>query len=303
MLLSKEKKGNITIYHVDTVIQDNKLEKLKNTFVKPSQITLIINDDADVYSKEGKLLLKFRKNQLTKSIIETFYENIINFALNTTTNRGSTTGSKHKNVRNNPKTMTNIIGFYDKLSPIQKFLMVKQHKKIPCQIRETRFNMDYPEKYKKLLPLINEIDKHYKKLIPKSYEMQIKKANQTPFRIGNTSFTTITTNVNFQTAMHTDTGDDKDGFGNLTVIENGKYDGGETCFPQYGIGVNVRSEDILFMDVHQLHGNLPIKKIDPDAKRLSIVCYLRIKIWEKTKGVTKKFMIKHNKTIKNLRKK
>ena len=303
MILSKEKKGNITIYHVDKVIQDNKLEKLKNTFVKPSQITLIINDDADVYSKEGKLLLKFRKNQLTKSNIETFYENIINFALNTTTNRGSTTGSKHKNVRNNPKTMTNIIGFYDKLSPIQKFLMVKQHKKIPCQIRETRFNMDYPEKYKKLLPLINEIDKHYKKLIPKSYEMQIKKANQTPFRIGNTSFTTITTNVNFQTAMHTDTGDDKDGFGNLTVIENGKYDGGETCFPQYGIGVNVRSEDILFMDVHQLHGNLPIKKIDPDAKRLSIVCYLRIKIWEKTKGVTKKFMIKHNKTIKNLRKK
>lgn len=303
MILSKEKKGNITIYHVDKVIPENKLEKLKNTFVKPSQITLIINDDADVYSKEGELLLKFRKNQLTKQNIDTFYENIISFALNTTTNRGSTTGSKHKNVRNNPKTMTNIIGFYDKLSPIQKFLMTKQHKKIPCQIRETRFNMDYPEKYKKLLPLINEIDKHYKKLIPKSYEMQIKKANQTPFRIGNTSFTTITTNVNFQTTMHTDTGDDKDGFGNLTVIENGKYDGGETCFPQYGIGVNVRSGDILFMDVHQLHGNLPIKKIDPDAKRLSIVCYLRIKIWEKTKGVTKKFMIKHNKTIKNLRKK
>jgi hypothetical protein len=56
------------------------------------------------------------------------------------------------------------------------------------------------------------------------------------------------------------------------------------------------------MDVHQWHGNLPMKKIDKDAIRLSIVCYLRYNIWVKTKGKSKEFMIKHNKTIKNLRK-
>jgi hypothetical protein len=132
---------------------------------------------------------------------------------------------------------------------------------------------------------------------------QKRKANQTFFKIANTSFTTVTTNINFQTTMHTDKGDDEEGFGNLTVIEDGKYTGGETCFPQYGIGVDVRTNDILFMDVHQIHGNLHIHFENKDVKRLSIVCYLRKNLWEKTKNKTKKFMIKHNQTLKNLRKK
>ena len=103
-------------------------------------------------------------------------------------------------------------------------------------------------------------------------------------------------------AMDKDKGDDAEGFGNLAVIEKGKYTGGETCLPQYGIGVDVRNNDILYMDVHEWHGNLPIKLIDKNATRVSNVCYLRYNIWEKTKHKTKKFMIKHNKTIKNLRK-
>jgi hypothetical protein len=66
--------------------------------------------------------------------------------------------------------------------------------------------------------------------------------------------------------------------------------------------VDVRTGDVLYMDVHEAHGNLPIILLDKDAKRLSIVCYLRKKIWENTKNKTKKFMLKHNKTIKNLKK-
>jgi hypothetical protein len=197
--------------------------------------------------------------------------------------------------------MTNIIGYFDKLSPKQKELMRIQGKKINVTARETRFNMDYPEKFKELLPLIKEIDIYYKKYIPENYSKQIKKAKQTFFRIPTTSFTTLTTNVNLQTTVHLDRGDDNDGFGNLAVIENGKYTGGETCFPQYGIGVDVRTNDILYMDVHEAHGNLPIILEEPDAKRLSIVCYLRKSVWQQTKGKTKKFLISHNKTIKNLR--
>ena len=73
--------------------------------------------------------------------------------------------------------------------------------------------------------------------------------------------------------------------------------------PQYGIGVNVRTGDILFMDVHEWHGNLPIHLEEKDAKRLSVVCYLRHNIWEKTKNKTKKFMVEHNKTVRKLRSK
>ena len=300
MIIDKAKKGNIMVYHVDKNIDDNKMESVLNTYVKPSQIDFIIDHDADVYTADNKLLLRFRKGKLSSTNVSDFYNNIIKFAKHTTSNRGSTSGSKKKNVGDNPKIMSNIFGFFDKFSPSQKALLSKKGKKI-LEARECRFNMDNPENYKKTLPLIKEIDKLYERYIPEHYNKQRKKANQTNFKIQGTCFTTVTTNVNFQTTIHTDKGDDVEGFGNLAVIESGKYTGGETCFPQFGIGVDVRTGDILFMNVHEPHGNLPVKKIDNDAIRLSIVCYLRYNVWLKTKNKTKKFMITHNKTIKHLR--
>lgn len=304
MIDKKEKKGNITIYYVKKDYADDKLSKVLNRKLKRSDIKTIIDDDADVYNEEGKLLIRFRKNKLKKDNIEDFYDNVIKFATLSTTNRGSASGSKSKNIYDNPKIMTNIIGYFDKLSPIQKFAFKNKGIKLPkLTVRETRFLIDYPEKFQKLVPLIKEIDKFYEEYIPENYGKQKKKATQTPFRIGNTAFTTITTNVNYQTTVHTDKGDDAEGFGNLVVIERGKYKGGETCLPQYGIGIDVRTGDVLYMDVHEAHGNLPIELETKDAKRLSIVCYLRKNIWEQTKGKTKKFMERHNKTLKKITRK
>jgi len=301
MIEKKEKKGNVTIYHVSKDYDDSKLNKVLNRKLKRSDIKDIIDDDADVYTTEGKLLLRFRKNVINSNNIDDFYDNVIKFAITPTSNRGSASGSKTKNIYENPKIMSNIIGYFDKLSPKQKATIRNAgHKKPSLSVRETRFLIDYPEKYKKLIPLIKQIDTFYKKLVPDNYAKQKKKANQTPFKIADTAFTTITTNVNYQTTVHTDKGDDDEGFGNLVVIEKGKYKGGETCFPQYGIGVDLRTGDIIFMDVHQPHGNLPIELENKDAKRLSIVCYLRKNIWHQTKGKTKKFMERHNSTMRKI---
>jgi hypothetical protein len=302
MIYKKEKKGNITVYWVKKDFDDSKLSTVDNTLLKRNQIKDIIKDDADVYTEDGKLLIRYRKNKLSKQKIKEFYDNVIKFAQSKTTNRGSASGSKSKNVYDNPKIMTNIIGYFDKLSVRQKYKFKTMKLKTPSiAVRETRFVQDYPEKYKKLIPLIEEIDTYYKKLVPDNYAKQRKKANQTPFRIANTAFTTVTTNVNYQTAVHTDKGDDDEGFGNLTVIEDGRYTGGETCFPQYGIGIDIRTGDVAYMDVHQSHGNLKIDHVDKEAKRLSIVCYLRRGIWEKTKGKSKKFMERHNKTMRKIK--
>jgi len=304
MLIKKEKKGSVTIYYVDKDIPDDKAETLKNKKVSAKNIKLIIRDDADVYDNTtGELVAKFRKEQLNKEHVDLFYDNIIKFAKNVTSNRGSTSGSKSMNVGDNPKIMSNIFGYFDGFSPSQKLIFKKKGMKTPLAVRETRFNAESPEKYKKTVPLIQEIDEQYEKLVPDKYKLQKKKANQTPFRIANTAFTTITTNVNFQTTIHKDAGDDPDGIGNLTVIERGKYTGGETCLPQYSIGIDVRTQDVLFLNVHLWHGNLPIHKKTPDAIRLSIVCYLRVTLWEKTKGKTRKFMERHVKTLKNLKQK
>ena len=57
----KRKKGDLTIYHVDKLITDDKMETLKNTYVKPSQIKLTII--MSIHKMEN--LLRFRKDKLT----------------------------------------------------------------------------------------------------------------------------------------------------------------------------------------------------------------------------------------------
>lgn len=300
MIIKKETIDGIPVYHVGKNFDDAHMADRMNTYVEKSDIKDIIDDDADVYTEDDKLLLRFRKKTIPKEKYELFYDNVIDFAENVSSNRGNATGSNKRNVRDNPKVMSNIFGYFDRWSPSQKVIFRNAGVKPIVDVRECRFNRDYPDKYKKTIPLIQEIDKLYKKLTPVHYKFQRKKANQTYFKIPGTSFTTITTNINFQTTIHCDKGDDIEGFGNLAVIENGKYTGGETCFPQYGIGVNVRSGDVLFMDVHQPHGNLPINKKTEETTRLSIVCYLRNNVWLRTKNKTKRMFDKHNKTIKNL---
>ena len=281
------------VVYVSKKYTNEEMEKMKNTFVKESHIDKIFDQDIDVYSKEsGRLLLKFRKKVLREEETNAFYEATYDFTKKAVSgNRGSASGSLNKNVRYNPRVQSAILGYFDRWAPKQK-LQLKYVSSIP-EVRETRFSLENPEKFKETFPLIRSINKEYKKLLPKYFKAQNKKAKTTLFKIPQTAFTTITTNVNFQTSIHKDIGDDIEGFGNLVVIERGNYKGGETCMVQYGIGVNVRQGDILFMDVHEWHGNLPLKLKNKASVRMSIVCYLRTKLWERTKKMTMKNKKEH----------
>jgi hypothetical protein len=297
MIVKKEKKGNVMVYIVREDKTESEMEKRANSKLTESdrKKMTIIDHDADVFIENpdgtpGKLLIRFRKNKLIKANIDAFWDNVIQFARKVTSNRGSASSSKIKNVGANPKIKSNIIGYFDSLSPAQKYALRNAGIKLDSAARETAFIRDHPDRYEKLIPLVKEIDQYYEKYAPEYYAKQRKKADQTHFKIRGTSFTTITTNVNFQTSLHKDKGDDSDGFGNLAVIERGEYSGAETCFPQFGVGVDCRTGDVLFMDVHYWHSNLPMKKISKDAERLSIVCYLRWRLWEITKGKTLKQM-------------
>ena len=285
---------------VSKIKTDEEMDLLKNTRIHKGMIKQIINEDAEIYTESGELLLKFKKNVLSGG--QDFYKNVKPFMdKHPSTNRGSVSGGIKMNVKDNPKIKTAILGYFDKWSPKQKFLFKKLGMKVPIEVRETMYNVDEEEKYKLIVPFIKQVDTLYKKYIPDKYKKQREKADETEFKIEGTAFTTVTTNINFQTTIHKDTGDDEDGFGNLSVIEHGSYEGGETCFPQYGIGVNVREGDILLMNVHEWHGNLPIKLKGKNVERLSVVCYLRKNIWLRTKNKTKKFRDKHNKTLRGLR--
>ena len=193
----------------------------------------------------------------------------------------------------NNQVASNPIGYYE---------AGKNFADLPCRL--THFTRTNFEKYKEGLPFIQKIDSLFNKLVPNAYEKQLERANIKPhLKIPETCFSTVTINRNFRTAMHRDAGDFKEGFGNLTVIEEGHYHGGYTVFPQFGVAINLRNNDFVAMDVHQWHANTEIYETDEDKElnkniissfsdnpevgtaglyqkytRISFVCYLREKI-------------------------
>lgn len=324
MIIKKEKKDGITILYVRANIDAKALESQMGKQIKTSAIHNILKEDTDVYVLEkedavgkeeedgekgkeeekgkGKLLLRFRKALISKDMCNDFYNAVIECARTKTSNRAAFQGViGAREAKKNKYVMSNIFGFMDGWAPSQKKVFTKAGDAIlKPDIRMTRFNMYSPDKYTKTLPFLHVVDSFYKRLVPDCYAKQYAKAAQIRgFTIDDTAFTTITLNLNHPSRLHTDKGDDDEGFGNLSVIEHGgKYTGGETCFPRYGLGADVRTGDILFMNVHEPHCNLPIQYSTNDAERLSIVCYLRKNIWIKGKVMTRKKRALHNATVK-----
>ncbi len=193
----------------------------------------------------------------------------------------------------NNQVASNPIGYYE---------AGKNFADLPCRL--THFTRTNYEKYNQGLPFLKKIDSLFKRLIPDAYQRQLDRANTKPhLKIPKTCFSTVTINRNFRTALHRDAGDFKGGFGNLTVIEQGKYHGGYTVYPQYGVAVDLRKNDFVAMDVHEWHSNTPIYETEEDKEynatiesdfkdnpevgtaglyqkytRISFVCYLREKI-------------------------
>ena len=212
----------------------------------------------------------------------------------------------------NNQVASNPIGFYES---------GKNFADLPCRL--THFTRTNFEKYNNGLPFIQHIDKLFKKLIPDAHNRQLIRSNVKPhLRIPNTCFSTVTINRNFRTAMHKDAGDFREGFGNLTVLERGKYHGGYTIFPQYGVAIDLRKNDFVAMDVHQWHCNTPLYETEEDKiynesltpafkdnpevgtagiyekyTRISFVCYLREKILSCPDNIDPRFLTKsgHNK--------
>ena len=66
MIVKQEKRGTVTIYYVDKDYDHTALQKVLNKQLTRNQINYVIDHDADVFNKDGKLLLRFRKQKLNK---------------------------------------------------------------------------------------------------------------------------------------------------------------------------------------------------------------------------------------------
>jgi hypothetical protein len=264
------------IINVNPILTDKQADKLQGTLLPESSYNLLIDYDADVYcAVTGECIAKFRKKIIPKNIANNAYLNLLK-AAGVSQNRGIASGKKRTKLRadgvisNTPKAApvnSGIIGYFDK-NPRTPY----------C--RQTAFNQNDFDKFKKAYPIIKYVDSKYAELMPKHYKKQREIADQTTqdFVIKNTAFTTVTVNKNWQTAVHKDAGDFEEGFGNLVVLRKGLYKGGYFVVPKWGVAFDMQNLDLLLVDVHQWHGNTEITKIDEDATRISLVMYYRKKM-------------------------
>jgi hypothetical protein len=277
-------------------------------------------DDVAAGKPRRKLLLKFRKNVFTPEQVQVGWDAFRLLAI-PSRNRGAAAGpidlkgvywsrrkpvettgwstrymqdGKPSKMRVNNVVASGVIGNYEKTPFLGQ----------PC--RMTGYTRRGLKQYLHGIPFIEAIDAEFKALVPEAHKKQKAAVSKKPmYQISDTAFSTLTVNMNFRTALHKDAGDYQDGFGNLSVIEWGKYHGGETLLPQYGVGVNLRTGDFVALDVHQWHCNAPMHETKEDAEfnktlpdirtrdaetgvvgsqeryqRISFVCYFREKLSE-----------------------
>lgn len=318
---------------------DEAFDKNQGTLFDTTGIT-IYNEDVDVYGlahaddvaagkPARKLLAKFRKAVFTPAQVQVGWDAFRLLAI-PSRNRGAAAGpidtkgvywSKRKPVdirgwqakymQNGVKSKmivnnvvaSGVIGNYEKTPFLGQ----------PCRL--TGYTRRGLKNYLHGIPFLEAIDRQFKSLVPDAHKKQLAAVSKKPmYQISKTAFSTLTVNMNFRTALHKDAGDYGEGFGNLSVIEWGRYHGGETMFPRFGVGFNLRTGDFIAMDVHEWHVNAPIHETKEDRafnkslpdirtrdqktgvagsqelyQRLSFVCYFREKISECVEKDTKDY--------------
>ena len=331
---AREIKEKVRVLELKPKLTIDQIKAREGTYFTEKDADLILDEDADVYginpeTGEKKLLARFRKHVLPNHLVKTGWEAFYQTAA-ASRNRGAAAGpinlespywtarkpteivnwsaryiqdGKVSKMRVNNNVYSSVLGFFEQ-TPFMG---------LPCRL--TSYTQKYFKNYQHGLPFIYAIDACFKKLIPDKHKLQLNAAaSKSAYQIGKTAFSSVTINRNFRTALHMDDGDFKEGYGNLSVIERGKYSGGSTIFPQYGIGFNVRTGDFLAMDVHEWHCNTEMRETEDEKSfnkglpkihfedaatgtmgsekpftRISFVCYLREKLRKCDEKKTKEY--------------
>lgn len=327
-------KEKVKMLVLEPKMTNDEIKARQGTYFTDKDIDTLIKEDTDIYgldpaTGEKKLLAKFRKNVFSKDAIRQGWEAFCQTAA-PSRNRGAAAGpiqlksaywkkrkpteitrwsakyvqdGKVSKMRVNNNVFSSVLGFFE-TTPFMG---------LPCRL--TSYTQRYFKQYKHGIPFIQSIGNVFKQLVPDAHNRQYKRASSKKFyQIPGTPFSSVTINRNFRTALHMDDGDFREGFGNLSVIERGWYQGGYTMFPRYKVGFDLRTGDFIAMDVHEWHCNTEMTESKEDAEknkklgrihmddlttgtlgsekrftRISFVCYLREKLVNCKESETKKY--------------
>jgi len=261
-------------------LSDKKLQQTLGQFAEKKHYDQVIDEDCNCYDVYGRPVLFLRKNYIDGPVLYDAYKNLEK-AATPTSNRTASSGGDRKNTINQLGQKTKSLQVYDKKtgkvvkdrSGIVGYYDRSGHYNF-C--RTTAFTIYQKEKFEKAMPLIETVDRGFKEIVPDRYKKQkgMVLATDPNYRIGDTAFSTITVNKDYRTAFHTDQGDYPEGFGNLVAYCK-DIEPVFLVLPKFKVAVNLNTNDLLLVDVHQIHGNTKIIKKSPNGVRLSFVMYYR----------------------------
>jgi hypothetical protein len=254
--------------------------------------TIVSDEDTEVFKPDGSLLLRYIKRAVPENLYAPARA-ALHSAASGTFNRGLAAGiiTDHEKQlagripHGYVKTSTNrirrikadgsvsttteaipvfsgIAGYFDRTA-----------RRPFC--RQTRFNAAEADHFEQAKPFIRRVNDLFRQHVPDRHAAQARMAERTSpeFVIDGTVFTTLTVNLNWRTAVHQDAGDLREGFGVMCAIAHG-FEGGFTVWPQFRVGCDLQSGDIVFADVHEWHANTPIRPV-ARWQRLSCIFYYR----------------------------
>lgn len=271
-------------------------------FLPDGAVSLILDHDADVYDFEtGEPIVLFRKNVLSTRSVKTAFAKLLPL-VRPSFNRGAAAGSlgvstgERMPVQSIRHEKEIVQSGYSRFSPKLKNGQVSKTSYSRRSLssilgnfertvrtpycRQTAITQEHLADFQMVYPLFREVSDVFRVLLPNRWQAQKDICDKThpAWILPGTVFSTITANRTWQTALHRDAGDYHPGFGVLSAMQAGDLGGCYFCLPEWDVGVDMRSGDVMLCDVHQLHANTPIHKGQLQAERLSLVFYYRTKM-------------------------
>lgn len=272
-----------------SVVPEEEVAKLSGQLLDERHYDHLIDYDCDVLKPDGSFLLRYRRNVLPLDQCVVAAKALRN-AAKPTKNRGTAAGrpepkanevitSKNRVQRvladgslsattEAKQVNSGVVGFFN-ANPRMPY----------CRL--TSFALENPANFKAAMPLLRSASERFKELMPDRFAAQMAYIRKThpDFIIHGTGFTTFSVNRNWQTATHKDAGDLKEGFGVMTALRSGMFEGCYTVFPAFRVAFDMRTRCIALADVHEWHGNTPFKAAPgAEYERLSLVMYYREKM-------------------------
>jgi hypothetical protein len=283
MCIGKPDLGGSRMYALQLIPQiersDAEVASLRNTFANPVHYDYMIEEDAVIFSPEGRVLARLVTNCLSESLV-------------------AATAAQFIKVRGDASGRPSVVGKDSMMYRLRKDGTMGHTKEVPPEIiaemraqntftdflgwmdaskmgdrfpecRQTGWSVRCPEIHEAAGPFIEEVARVYREELPDHW------LAQTEFMRGvadgwkfDDTFSTVTVNRNLRTTYHYDNGDYRGGMGNLVVLAG--EEGGELVMPRFRIAFRPRPTDVLLMNVHEMHGNLPFT-----GERLTAVLYAR----------------------------